>query len=208
GGLLSSDGGVLMLREVEQRLRIADRFAGCIEDPRAPDQITHALADIIRFRLLMIAAGYEDGNDANGLRADPIFKMAHDLVPSDRELCSQSTISRLENLPDARALLRMGRAMVDLYCASFMHVPKRIVLDIDDTFDAVHGGQQLRLFNAHYDEYGFPADCRVRRRRPLHHSCASPRQTAGWQGDSRLPAPPAAGDPDQLAQHPDIAARR
>jgi hypothetical protein len=155
GGLLSSDGGVLMLREVEQRLRIADRFAGCIEDPRAPDQITHALADIIRFRLLMIAAGYEDGNDANGLRVDPIFKMAHDLTPSDRELCSQSTISRLENLPDVRALLRMGRAMVDLYCESFRQVPKRIVLDIDDTFDAVHGGQQLRLFNAHYDEYGF-----------------------------------------------------
>jgi hypothetical protein len=62
GGLLSSDGGVLMLREVEQRLRMADRFAGCIEDPRAPDQITHTLADMIRFRLLMIAAGYEDGN--------------------------------------------------------------------------------------------------------------------------------------------------
>src|SRR3984893_13051803 len=110
GGLLSSDGGVLMLREVEQRLRIADRFAGCIEDQRSPDQITHALADIIRFRLLMIAAGYEDGNDANGLRVDPIFKMALDLAPSDRELCSQSTISRLENVPDTRALLRMGRA--------------------------------------------------------------------------------------------------
>ena len=77
GGLLSSDGGVLMLREVEQRLRIADRFAGCIKDPRAPDQVTHALADIIRFRLLMIAAGYEDGNDANGLRADPIILMRH-----------------------------------------------------------------------------------------------------------------------------------
>src|SRR5258707_11705956 len=103
----------------------------------------------------MIAAGYEDGNDANGLRVDPIFKMVLDLSPSDRELCSQSTISRLENVPDARALLRMGRAMVDLYCESFAKAPKRIVLDIDDTFDAVHGGQQLRLFNAHYDEYGF-----------------------------------------------------
>jgi len=152
---LSSDGGVLMLREIEQRLRVADRLAGCIEDPRAPDQITHTLADIIRFRLLMIAAGYEDGNDANGLRIDPIFKMAHDLAPSDRELCSQSTISRLENLPDARALLRMGRAMIDLYCESFRQVPKRITLDIDDTFDAAHGGQQLRLFNAYYDDYGF-----------------------------------------------------
>jgi hypothetical protein len=155
GGSLSSDGGVLVLREVERRLRVADRLAACIEDPRAPDQITHTLSDIIRFRLLMIAAGYEDGVDANSLRVDPVFKMAHDLAPSDRELCSQSTISRLENLPDMRALLRMGRGMVDLYCASFKQVPKRIVLDIDDTFDAVHGGQQLRLFNAHYDEYGF-----------------------------------------------------
>ena len=155
GGLLSSDGGIVVLREVEQRLRVADRMAACIEDPRAPDLITHTLADIIRFRLLMIAAGYEDGNDASSLRGDPMFKIALDLAPSDRELCSQSTISRLENLPDARALLRMGRAMVDLYCESFHEVPKRITLDVDDTFDAAHGGQQLRLFNAHYDEYGF-----------------------------------------------------
>jgi hypothetical protein len=155
GGSLSSDGGVLALREVEQRLSVADRLAACIEDPRAPDLIKHTLSDIIRFRLLMIAAGHEDGIDANSLRVDPVFKMAHDLAPSDRDLCSQSTISRLENLPDVRGLLRMGRAMVDLYCASFRQVPKRIVLDVDDTFDAVHGGQQLRLFNAHYDEYGF-----------------------------------------------------
>jgi hypothetical protein len=155
GGLLSSDGGVVVLREVEQRLRIAERMAACIKDPRAADQITHTFAAIIRFRLLMIAAGYEDGNDADTLRHDPMFKMALDLTPSDRELCSQPTISRLENLPDVRALLRMGRTMVDLYCESFRQVPNRIVLDIDDTFDAVHGGQQLRLFNAHYDEYGF-----------------------------------------------------
>src|SRR5574337_337559 len=155
GGLLSSDGGILALREVEQRLRVADRLAACVVDPRAPEQITHSLSDIIRFRLLMIGAGYADGIDANSLRSDPMFKMALNLTPSDRELCSQSTISRLENLPDVRALLRMGRAMVDLYCGSFAKVPKRITLDIDDTFDAAHGGQQLRLFNAHYDEYGF-----------------------------------------------------
>src|SRR5688500_15999045 len=155
GGLLSSDGGVLALREVEKRLRVADRFAACIEDPRAPDQITHTLADIIRFRLLMIAAGYEDGNDASDLRRDPLFKMALDRAPSDRELCSQPTISRLENRPDGRSLLRIGRAMVDLYCASFRQAPKRIVLDIDDTFDAVPGGQQLRLFTAPSDDCGF-----------------------------------------------------
>ena len=80
--------------------------------------------------------------------------MAHDLSPSDRDLCSQSTISRLE-ICRTPARCCMGRAMIDLYCESFTQVPKRITLDIDDMFDAVHGGQQLRLFNAHYDEYGF-----------------------------------------------------
>src|SRR6266853_6073329 len=151
GGRLSSEGGLLALREIERRVGLAERLAACLTDPRMPERVQHQLADIIRFRLLMIAAGYEDGNDADSLRSDPMFKMALDVTPSDRELCSQPTISRLENLPDARALLRMGRAMVDLYCESYSKVPKRIVLDIDDTFDAVHGGQQLRLFNAHYD---------------------------------------------------------
>ena len=154
GGLLSSDGGVLALREVDQRLRVADRLAACMVDRRAPDQITHTLADIIRFRLLMIAAGYEDGNDAYCLRGDPMFKMALDLTPSDRELCSQSTISRLENLPMLAPCCAWA-APWSISIASSFRVPKRITLDIDDTFDAVHGGQQLRLFNAHYDEYGF-----------------------------------------------------
>ena len=82
GGLLSSDGGVLALREVEQRLRVAGRLAACMIDPRAAAQITHSLADVIRFRLLMISAGYEDGNDANSLRRDPMFKMALIFRPS------------------------------------------------------------------------------------------------------------------------------
>ena len=165
-------------------------------DPARPELITHTLAEIIRFRLLMISAGYEDGNDAEAhCRSDPMFKMALDLSPSDRELCSaKSTISRLENLPDARALLRMGRAMVDLYCESFQRVPKRITLDIDDTFDAVHGGQQLRLFNAHYIEPNTAfsrSSCsitKVASSLPFFTS----RQTARRQGGSRLPAPPIA----------------
>jgi len=174
----------------------------------ARDQITHSLADIIGFRLLMIGAGCEDGVDANSLRRDPMFKMALDLTPSDRELCSQSTISRLENLPDVRALLRMGRAMVDLYCESFAKVPKRITLDIDDTFDAAHGGQQLRLFNAHYDEYGFQPIVVFDGQGRFRHRRASSRQTAERQGDQALPAPAVARDPSQLAQHRDPAARR
>ena len=155
GALMSSDGGLLVLREIEQRMGLAARLAGCIADPRAPDRIVHGLDEIIRFRMLMIAAGYEDGNDADSLRSDPLFKLAMDRLPDHADLCSQSTVSRTENLPDRHALLRMGRAMVDHYCESFRQVPRRIVLDIDDTFDAVHGGQQLRLFNAHHDDYGF-----------------------------------------------------
>jgi len=155
GGRLSSEGGLLALREIERRLGLADRLAACLKDPRMPEKIVHRLAEIIRFRILMIAAGYEDGDDANTLRSDPMFKLALDRLPSAEDLCSQSTISRLENLPDIRALLRLGRALVEQYCGAFRTVPKRIVLDIDDTFDRVHGGQQLRLFNAHYGDYGF-----------------------------------------------------
>ena len=155
GGRLSSEGGLLALREIDRRLGIADRLAACLKDPRMPQKVVHRLAEIIRFRMLMIVAGYEDGNDADALRRDPMFKLALDRLPSGEDLCSQSTISRVENLPDRRALLRLGRALVDQYCGSFRAVPKRIVLDIDDTFDRVHGAQQLRLFNAYHDDYGF-----------------------------------------------------
>ncbi len=188
GGLLSSDGGVLALREVEQRLRVADRLAACMIDPRAADQITHSLADVIRFRLLMISAGYEDGNHANSLRRDPMFKMALDLSPIDRELCSQSTISRLENLPDVRALLRMGRAMVDLYCESFATVPKRITLDIDVRCGP--RGSAVAAVQRPLRRIRISAGRRVRRRGPLHHRRASSRQAAERQGDQALPEAP------------------
>jgi hypothetical protein len=155
GGQLSSDAGVLVLREIARRLGLAERLAACIDDPRDKNQIVHTLAALIEFRMLMIASGYEDGNDATALRSDPAFKLAQGILPSGPDLASQSTISRLENLPPIRSLLRTERALIDFYCASFRWAPKRIVLDFDDTFDAVHGGQQLRLFNAHYDEYGF-----------------------------------------------------
>ena len=156
GGQLSSDGGVLALREVEQRLRVADRLAACMIDPRAADQITHSLADVIRFRLLMINAGYEDGNDVNALRRDPMFKMALDLSPIDRELCSpKSTISRLENLPDVRAALRMGRAMVARYCESFATVfpnGSRWTSTTRSMRSTVVSSCGCSIF-AHYDEY-------------------------------------------------------
>jgi hypothetical protein len=86
GGRLCSEGGLLALREIERRLGLADRLAGCLKDRRALERVLHRLAEIIRFRMLMIAAGYEDGNDADLLRRDPLFKLALDWLPSDEEL--------------------------------------------------------------------------------------------------------------------------
>jgi hypothetical protein len=92
GGRLSSDGGLLVLREVERRLDVATRLARCLADPRDPGRTLHGLDEIIRFRLLMIAAGYEDGNDADALRHDPVFKLALGRLPEGTALCSQPTI--------------------------------------------------------------------------------------------------------------------
>jgi len=156
GGLMTSDAGILLLAAAEQRLGIAQRLANCIEDPRAPERVRHTLAEMIRYRALLIAAGYPDGNDCDALRADPAFKMAVGRLPeSGADLCSQPTISRLENLPGTTALKRMMAAMVEVFCDSFEEVPRRILLDIDDTEDRVHGGQQLALFNAYYDSRCF-----------------------------------------------------
>jgi hypothetical protein len=152
GGRLTSDAGVLMLAEIERRLGIADCLARCLVDPRSPGRVHHTLADGIRFRVLLIAAGYPDANDCDALRRDPAFKMALDRAPeSGADLCSQPTMCRLENLPTVTALKRMMAAMVELFCDSFAEVPRRIVLDIDDTEDRVHGDQELALFHAHYD---------------------------------------------------------
>jgi hypothetical protein len=155
-GRLTSDGGVLMLAEIERKLGIAERLARCVDDPRAPARVQHGLAEMIRFRALLIAAGYEDANDCDALRADPAFKMATGRLPeSAPDLCSQPTMCRLENLPGPIALKRMMAAMIELFCDSFAEVPHRLVLDIDDTEDRVHGGQQLALFHAHYDSRCF-----------------------------------------------------
>ncbi len=156
GADMSSDAGLTLLREIERRQGLAGLLASCMDDLRDPSKVQHSLQEIILFRIMMIAAGYEDGNDAADLRHDPCFKLALERDPeTGAALCSQPTISRMENLPDDRALIRMGREMVRFYCQSFTTAPRQIVLDIDDTFDTVHGHQQLRLFNSYYDEYGF-----------------------------------------------------
>ena len=156
GGRLSSDGGVLLLAQAARRMGIAEKLAAVIPDRRDPARVVHGLAEILLARMLAIACGYEDGDDLDSLRADPAFKLACGRLPdSGADLMSQPTVSRWENAPGVRDLIRLGGVMVDLYCASYAAPPEAVVLDIDDTLDVVHGHQQLSLFNAHYDERCF-----------------------------------------------------
>jgi hypothetical protein len=156
GGRITSDGGVMLLGAVERQLGIADRLARLIPDPRNPLFVTHSIDDILRARILAIACGYEDADDLDHLRTDPGFKLACGRLPdSGDDLCSQPTVSRWENAPTLREVVRMTYAMVDLYCSSYARPPAAVTLDIDDTCDVVHGNQQLSLFHAHYNERCF-----------------------------------------------------
>lgn len=156
GGRITSDGGVMLLAEAERRLGVAAKLAAVIPDGRDASRVTHPLADILRARIFAIACGWEDADDLDSLRFDPAFKLACGRLPdSGRNLCSQPTISRWENAPDLRSVIRLGRVMLDLWLASYPAPPAEVTLDIDDTCDVVHGHQQLSLFNAHYDERCF-----------------------------------------------------
>ena len=156
GGRLTSDGGVMLLSLAERRLGIAERLARRIPDRRDRTRIAHSFADMIRARIFAICCGYEDADDLDLLRVDPAFKLACGRLPdTGRDLASQPTLSRLENTPTLRDVIRLTYALVDQWIASYARPPSRVILDIDDTCDVVHGHQQLSLFNAHYDERCF-----------------------------------------------------
>ena len=156
GGALSSDGGVLLLREIERKVGVSDVLASCLADRRDPARVRHSFTAMIRARVMAIACGYEDCDDLDALRDDPALKMACGHAPEAAlGLASQPTLSRLENLAGWRSLARMGLRMIDLFCDSFPRPPARITLDIDDTTDRTHGGQQLSLFNTHADGHCF-----------------------------------------------------
>jgi hypothetical protein len=146
-GRLSFDGGLIVLREIARRLRLAETITGPLRDDCDPTRVRHSYAEMATARMLMIAAGYEDCDDVDALRADPALKIAVDRCPeSGADLMSQPTLSRLENLAGWRALARIGLGQIDLYCKCFARPPARIVLDIDDTDDPLrHGGAMLRM---------------------------------------------------------------
>ena len=162
GGTLTSDGGLLLLREIDQKLNLISRMDELITDPRDPVYTLHPQAEILTSRIFGIAAGYEDGNDHQQLRHDPAFQVAAGHTPAqnnydnqNRPLASSSTHSRFENRVDSQAMFKLHELLVDVFLESFEEPPEEIILDYDATDDLIHGNQAGRYFNGFYDGYCF-----------------------------------------------------
>lgn len=156
GGNISSDGGALILSEIDNNTGTIQKFVDCISDNRRAYSIKHSLFDQVKQRVLQICCGYEDANDSNTLGKDPILKMAVGRLPAEGDdLASQPTLSRTENMITGKELIKIARMLVEHFVSSYTNPPEVVVLDFDDTNDTVHGKQQLALFNAYYSEYCF-----------------------------------------------------
>ncbi len=152
GGAMSSDFGALLLRGVERQIGLVQRLAAAIRDRRHPAYIDHSVSDLLRQRVFQTACGYADGNDANSLRHDPVFKLAAERAPLEvgNALASGPTFSRLENAVSRQDIYRMAQALVDAFIASYATPPAMIVLDMDHSEDRTHGQQELAFYNHHY----------------------------------------------------------
>ena len=153
----SSDGGAVLLKACDERLRLTERLAVCFRDERQPGKVMHTLHDLIRQRVFAIACGYADCNDAARLADDPIQKLLVGRDPLEGEaLASQATLSRFENAAGPKVLYRMGEALAEAVIKRQRRVHRkaqRITVELDPTDDPTHGAQQLALFNGHYDTW-------------------------------------------------------
>jgi len=154
GDRISSDGGLLLLRELDSQLNLLSSASNCIHDERDQRYVDHSVKELLTQRVFQIAAGYEDCNDCNDLREDMIFKMCAGRLPqSDNDLASQPTMSRLENAVTKTDLFRLGECLVDVFVNSYSKAPSVIILDCDDTNNDTYGQQELAIFNTYYNEY-------------------------------------------------------
>jgi hypothetical protein len=154
GGEITSDAGLLLIRQADKSIGLTERLTGCIVDRRDTRYSEHDMETLLRQRVYQIVAGYEDCNDGNLLRKDPALKAACDRLLSERDLASQPTLSRLENSITREDLYRMAEGFVDLYIhRNRKRRPKRIILDMDGTDDPTYGNQQLTFFHGYYDQY-------------------------------------------------------
>lgn len=154
GEQISSDGGLLLLREVENQIGLISSISNCITDDRDSRYVDHTITELITQRVFQIAAGYEDCNDCNDLRGDMVLKTCAGRLPqTGNDLASQPTMSRLENTVGPRDLIRMGRYLLDAFVSSYSSTPGVIVIDCDDTNNNTYGQQELTLFNNYYRDH-------------------------------------------------------
>ena len=155
GGRLTSDGGLLWLSKMDSELGLCEAIVAHVPEWRKRKG-PHSLASLIKQRVFQIACGYEDQNDSNSLREDPLLKVVCGSLPgSGRDLASQPTISRLENAPDVRCCHRIAEAIFELYLTERGKdgAPEKILLDLDSTDDPTHGDQEGSCYHGYYEQH-------------------------------------------------------
>jgi hypothetical protein len=152
---LTSDAGLLPLRQYDEQLQLTQHFAEALHDPRDPRRIDHSFLDMTRMRVFGILAGYDDQNDHDTLRTDPVFKLITQRSPDDPDLASQPTLSRFENTIDIPSLKRLREVLIDQFITAFATPPIGLTFDLDAVDDPTHGSQQLTLFHGFYEQYQY-----------------------------------------------------
>ena len=161
GGTISSDGGALLLRQTDQRLNLLPRLAACFRDGRDPDRVEHSILEMLSQRVYGLALGYEDLNDHEQLRHDPLFGVLAGRPQLDAPLAGKSTLNRLELGTGAADRYKkivfspaaLDELLVKLFLESQRPAPAEIVLDVDATDLPLHGQQEGRFFHGYYDGY-------------------------------------------------------
>ena len=152
GGNVSSDGGLMLLRQVDRRLGLTKGLAKLLPDQRDPDRIEHSLESMLRQRIYGLALGYEDLNDQDSLHKDLLWQSA---AERDEELASGSTLCRMENRAGRKEAWLMHQVLLEQFVASFQSAPEELILDFDCTDDRVHGLQEGRHFHGFYYDFCF-----------------------------------------------------
>jgi len=152
---LTSDAGLLPVRQFDERIRLTHQFADALRDHRDPSLTRQPVLTMVRQRIYGILADYEDQNDHDTLRSDPVFKLIADRLPDDPDLASQPTLSRFENAVSIPDLWRLRDVLVDLFLESFDAPPGHLTLDLDAFDDPAHGQQQLIMFHGYYEQYQY-----------------------------------------------------
>lgn len=150
GGALSSDGGLMLLRQVDRKMKLSEAVASVLHDPRNPDRVVHELRDLVAQRLYGLCCGYEDLNDHAALRQDPLMQTA---VGTDEALGSSPTLCRLERRASRADVVALNRVLVEQFIARQVTPPSELILDVDASDIPLHGNQEQREFHAYYDHY-------------------------------------------------------